>query len=94
MISRLIVTASALRKDGELQNESGETIQRTIIGYFLIVLLFIVYFKVSAFLWSFLRLGELTGGIGVLFGTLLILVLSFVFAKITSDKLIEALNRR
>ncbi|WOV82986.1 hypothetical protein PGH26_08515 [Sporosarcina jeotgali] len=68
--------------------------QRTIIGYFLIVLLFIVYFKASSFLWNILRLGGLTGEIGVLIGTLLILVLSFVFAKITSDKLIEVLNRR
>ncbi|REB07136.1 hypothetical protein DVB69_09780 [Sporosarcina sp. BI001-red] len=67
--------------------------QKTLVKYILIVPLFFLYFSLFGFIWNRLHLGEITGDIGVLIGTLLVLILSGVLAVLTSDKIIEVIRK-
>jgi len=63
------------------------------IRMFLIVLLFIVYFKVLSFIWNVTGIGEL-GDIIVLIGSGGVLLVSGIGAVLTVNHLIYVLNRQ
>lgn len=59
----------------------------------IIIVLFILYFKLFSWIWNFTGIGVLVGDIGVLFGSLAVLLTCGILSVLTSEKVIEVIRR-